>query len=310
MNKFMLILLLAILVSGCTSRKIIEEKSTQQVPETITPSASGPVTPTQEQSASIESPNHQNMTELKNTSFGFADETGKYIIIVEQEEDVEVDQTSIQQLNQAMGENSDVLTIRYVKHQSRNDQDNGRQAAHNFNNLEGELFEIVEGTAKPDASYYLINDNEFLSESLIAIHPVEPQDPAAIIKDEIMITKNRTIANSWQIAALETGEPIFLVRFERQEDQMLASLVMKQEEKWVFMDYPATYNEGSTWRVDDGGEISPDMFSFLFAAHSDKGIMLGVKWLGAEGENSSILQQTGVRFVETGINSSRYLSPM
>lgn len=292
MNKLLLFLLLTVLVSGCTLKQPNEERTTQ------------------EQSASEDNLKHQDITKLKNTSFGFADETGKYILTVAGDMTAEDNQVSKQQLNQAIGENSDVLTIRYVKHQSGNDQDNGRQSARNFNNLEGELFEIIEGMATPDASYYLINGNEFITESLIAIHPVEPQDPAATIKDGIMTAKDRTIANSWQIAALETGEQIFLVQFERQEDQMLASLVMKQDEKWVFMDYPATYNESSTWRVDDGGEISPDMFSFLFAAHSDKKITLGVKWLGAEGENITMLQQSGERFVQTGMISNRYLSPL
>jgi hypothetical protein len=168
MYRWLFILLLTVIVSGCTSKQADKEINTGNVPEKATPSATVSVTPTPEPSASENSPALMDITKLQGTSFGFADKTGKYIISISPDEAVEVDQTLIQQLNHAIGENS----------------------------------------------------------------------------------------------------------------------------------------------VDDGGEISPDMFAFLFAAHTDNGIAIGVKWMGAEGENITILQQTGEHFVETEMTSSRYLSPM
>lgn len=46
---------------------------------------------------------------------------------------------------------------------------------------------------------------------------------------------------------------------------MLFSLVLEDKVGLTFMDYPAVIqgDEFSVWRVDDGGEVIPEMFSIL-----------------------------------------------
>ncbi|MCD9021847.1 lipoprotein [Cohnella silvisoli] len=309
MRKSILALAFVVVLSGCTGNSTTGNSSNAPSTEEKTspsPSATEPATEPVTPSAIL------NASELTN-QFGFADSEGKLIVTVEQQEETtttDTNEDTLKGINKAVGENGNVITVRYVKHQSRTEQDNGRQAANNFNNLEGDIFEVLEGKAVPDASYYLVNDKDFNLQSLLKINQVKPQDPPAVITDEIIKARNRTIAQSWQIATLGETKQIFLVQFERKEDQMLASLVVKDGEEWVYMDYPATYNENSTWRVDDQGEISPDMFSFLFTANSSDGLVLGVKWMGAEGENINVIKQSANRFVETDIHSSRYMSPI
>ncbi|MNH90501.1 hypothetical protein D3C73_430430 [compost metagenome] len=77
----------------------------------------------------------------------------------------------------------------------------------------------------------------------------------------------------------------------------------------VAKDYVADYDPNSTWRVDDGGEVTPDMFSFLFAASTKNGLLLGMEWAGPEGKNAFFLNQTDKALVELEIKGGRYMSP-
>ncbi|MNN96108.1 hypothetical protein D3C81_2150390 [compost metagenome] len=71
----------------------------------------------------------------------------------------------------------------------------------------------------------------------------------------------------------------------------------------------ADYDPGSAWRVDDGGEVTPEMFSFLFAAHTSNGFLVGMEWAGAEGRNAFILSQTDKVVIELEAKGARYMSP-
>ncbi len=311
MNKMPLIFLaVGLLLTGCAVNQEDEDNATKQAQEGTMPA-------TQTNSASIEpsatpspEPTHLFETAKLTNTFGFANEEGKRILSIEGEESTEQSPDEMKEINKAIGDNGQVLTIRYVGHQARTDDDNGRQAAHNFANLEGDMYEIVSGKAVADASYYLIQESKIDLKSLVPIAPQQPLAPPAGISKAIGEAHGREVLSSWLLATTKKGQQIYLVQFERQEDQMLASLAILDEGKWAFMDYPAEYNESSTWRVDDQGEVYPEMFSFLFAAQSAEGMVLGVKWLGAEGENMTVLRQSGDRFVETGIASGRYLSPI
>lgn len=247
-------------------------------------------------------------------AFGFADGEGKRIIAIENGQEIDRERTEeeiavAESYNTAIGNNGQVLSIQFSKRQSRGKQDNGRQSAHNFNHLEGDVYEVVGEGAKPNESYYLVNNDLFNIEALIKLDQSEVKDVPAELSEAIAKQKKRKVVQGWQLASTEKGQQILLVQFERIGEQMLASLVLYGDGKMAFMDYPAVFNEASTWRVDDGGAVSPGMFSFLFAARSFDGIVLGVKWIGAEGETLSILKQSGDRLSDMNIHGSRYLSP-
>lgn len=129
-------------------------------------------------------------------------------------------------------------------------------------------------------------------------------------KEEIEKIKNRNVKSGWEIGVVGTDRTIYLILFERENDDMLASIVMKTPTKFVFKDYPAKYNESSTWRVDDGGSVYPELFSILFASETKTGIVLAIKWAGAEGENTTLFIENGDKFEELNIGTSRYTSPL
>lgn len=238
--------------------------------------------------------------------FGFTNETGNLIITIDP---VDVNK-DIKSINKAIGENGNVLSIKYLKNQSGNSNDNGRQLAFNFDNLEGHIFEVIQGKANADETYYLVNDNEFNLRSILKSTEGDETEIDSEAKKEIEKTKSRKIQNSWEIGRIDLNTKIYLVMFERQNDDMLMSIVMETPTKLIYKDYPAKYDEASTWRVDDGGEVVPWMFSMLFAAKAEDGIIIGLKWIAPEGESTYFLKENGDKLEELDISTGRYMVPI
>ena len=123
---------------------------------------------------------------------------------------------------------------------------------------------------------------------------------------ELEAEKGRAIQNSWLLAGLGEGAGFYLVLFEPEGEDLLASVVVSGPEGLLSKDYPAQLNGGSAWRVDDGGTMDPSLFQLMFAAEDAQGLALGVSWLGAEGESTVILRQNGSALEETGPSLYRY----
>ncbi|WP_277472916.1 MULTISPECIES: hypothetical protein [unclassified Paenibacillus] len=245
--------------------------------------------------------------------FGFAGEAGKQILVTREDKDGE---EQMQALDTAIGSGGQVLKVRFQGWQTGNDQDNGRELAVNLPNLSGYVFTVEGKAAAPDDTYYLADSAAFNLEAMVPVEPAsadaEQLPEADPVRKSITDAKHREIMSAWKLAALPPGRELYLVQFVRQDKDMLFSLVLEDNGKLSFMDYPAeiTDNEYSVWRVDDGGEVIPQMFSLLFAARTADGLLLGVNWLGAEGINSFFLSQTGETFKELDIQYGRYTSPM
>lgn len=239
--------------------------------------------------------------------FGFADASGKHLIVTDRESS-ELDNVS--KLNKAIGENGKVLSVSFVRWQEGKEESNGRQMAHNFDSLAGFVFAVEEGTATGDETYYLLDGNEVSMNAFVPIVKPSSSDVAEEIKSAIVKAKNRAIMNIWHVA--DMGEnAVYVAQFEKQDKDMLFSIVLKRDDKLVFKNYPAVMEDWtSVWRVDDGGEVSPDMFNFLFAANTGDGLVIGVEWWAPEGAVSFLLQENGDIFTESEFGYSRYTSPI
>ncbi|ANY68418.1 hypothetical protein BBD42_19535 [Paenibacillus sp. BIHB 4019] len=244
---------------------------------------------------------------LGKSAFGFADEAGKQLLASPTEGGSE----QWASFNLAVGHNGQLLKIKYNNEQKATEADNGRQTAQNFANQQGQLFEVVEGKAVPNETYFLTDDQSVKPEMLLSIADKRSGQAADDVKAAIAKSKNRSVEKLWPLEEIGTaGNALYLVQFERQGKDMLASLALQTADGFIFQDYPAEFNESSTWRVDDGGEVMPEMFSFLFAAKTAEGIVLGVKWMGAEGENVSFLSEHDGKLAELDISYGRYMSPV
>jgi hypothetical protein len=297
MNKLSVSFLIVLLLAGCSGSN------------KPTPSPSAEPTPT----ASMQQPAAYLEAEKLKANFGFADESGKSILVTGQEKGLDA---QMQQLNEAIGDHGQVLKVKLNKWQEGTENSNGREMAHNFVNLPGYLYTVEEGNATPDETYYLTDQAEFNANALISVKPTEVKQAslnvAESVRQNIVSAKNREVEHIWKLADLSGDRQLYLVQFIRQDQDMLFSLVLEDKAGLTFMDYPAVIqrDEFSVWRVDDGGEVIPEMFSILFAAETAEGPLLAMEWWGAEGVNTFFLKKEGNVFKEMDIQYGRYTSPL
>jgi hypothetical protein len=98
------------------------------------------------------------------------------------------------------------------------------------------------------------------------------------------------------------------VEYKLVGDSALASLILATQEGLFYFDFPAKYDEGSTWRVDDGGEFGLDYFNILAAFDHPEGYELITEWIAAEGYSMSFLKVKDGKFISIK-DGSRYAAP-
>jgi len=318
MRKSMGILVLSLILAGCTERSSNSstDRNAGNLPQqsagseqTAAANASPQPSPTVTASSA---PAYLDTGKLGEV-FGFADAEGRHILVTREDQGELAD---MEQLDTALGDNGKVLSVQFEKWQDGNAGTNGRELANNFANLPGYIFKLESGAAAPDETYYLTNQAGFNLKSLVPVElPAVTQETSAVedsVRNEITAAQKRDIQQIWMLAELSADRRLYIVQFVREDKDMLFSIVLKEGSRLAFKDYPAVIqnDEYSVWRVDDGGEIVPEMFSVLFAAMTPDGLLLALNWWGAEGVNTFFLNQEGDMFKELDIQYSRYTSPV
>ncbi|RCX22688.1 hypothetical protein DFP94_101269 [Fontibacillus phaseoli] len=247
--------------------------------------------------------------------FGFANADGSQIIVTGQKSGLE---SSLLEYGNMIGEGGKTFEVRFVKWQKSSEQSNGRDTANNFANLEGYIFEVIDGKATPNETYYVVNEQDFDFESLLEItSPAQTEratnaelEAEETLMENISLMRDHDVSQIWTLADVGSERKLYLVRFENKDKDRLFSIVLFNGEDFLYRDYPAVAkDDNSVWRVDDGGEVSPDMFQLLLAAETEQGLLLGLSWWGAEGINSFFLLEDGENFEELDIEYGRYTLP-
>lgn len=241
--------------------------------------------------------------------FGFANADGSQIIVTGLE-------TSLSDYDHIVGEGGKTYGVQFAKWQTGSDQSSGRDTANNFANLEGYVFDVLGGKAAPNETYYVVKQQDFDLESLLEITPPAQTGTDAeleteeTLKENISLMRDRDVTQIWTLADIGSERKLYLVRFADKGKDRLFSIALFNGENFLFRDYPAVAEDDiSVWRVDDGGEVSPDMFPPLLAAETKQGLLLGMSWWGAEGVNSFFLLEDGENLGELDIKYGRYTSP-
>lgn len=309
MNRHLGSFFVLLMLVGCSD----PNTNTAAVDPTPLPTQMPTQTPVSTPSPTVEPSTANLETGHLGATFGFADGEGKHLLVTGQDEGK---QQEMALLNKAIGNNGQVLDVKFEKWQAGNEQNNGRELALNFTNLPGYLFTLEAGSAVPDETYYVVDAADFNLQSLLPVKPAGVNQEAATSEDRvrgsIAEAKGREVLHLWKLADVSVEQELYLVQFVKQDANMLFSFVLKDSDGLVFADYPAVLQDdgNSVWRVDDGGEVTPEMFSLLFAAQTANGLVLGLEWWGAEGVNTLFLHKDVVTFKEMDISYSRYTSPI
>jgi hypothetical protein len=236
--------------------------------------------------------------------FAIANEPGEKLISYH----IDAGVTKFEELNGAIGEDGQFYTIEYVSKQSANDQDSGRVVSANFDNMEGYVYKTVEKNLTANNSYYLCNSGLINKENLLSTVTAGIAVLDEETKTQIKDIKGRGVQDGWIIDEYSDGTQVLIIVFKPDGNNLLMSIVLKTADGIKFMDYPVVSDGQSAWRVDDGGKIDPKLFSILFTAPTNEGLLTVINWAGAEGENTMALLQSADELSQLPWEVYRYWS--
>jgi hypothetical protein len=189
----------------------------------------------------------------------------------------------------------------------------GRQAPQNFAQTAGAVFRIVSGTVAAGATCVLADESFTAGAALVPLkRPPQNARCSRAEYPQIQAEKQRAVVGCWPIAEGETGIHVSILEFSRYLTRALASLVVVDADRRMYIDYPADFKGpgADMWRADDGGEIHAEGFDVVFLLKRGTTYVLGVDWSAAEGHALSVhAAEDGGQFKEL-MTDSWYRSPM
>lgn len=234
--------------------------------------------------------------------FGYCNEEGKQILLL--------CDTLLEpgKLVKAISDSGKIAEVTFLKKRLPGKEDNNRQTYFNFKNAGGYLYEIKNASVSKEWSLVLVS-NEFLSQrKIVSFNGGEKIGLASGIKTKVEKEKNRKIKKIKRLKQIDLNRSIYLFEFIIKKDSALVTLAYIDNDKIVYHDYPALYNETSTWRVDDGGEFGLDYVNVLAVFETNDKIELVLDWAGAEGYSISYFIEENGKFVLVK-SGYRYAAP-
>ena len=215
--------------------------------------------------------------------------------------------------------NDHYYPVRFKGAQLENEEKNNyRDAYYNFDNLSGWLYEMEQGRLleNPENEYDAIWDAALLvDENYKNTTTILMTNVVALSGDLQKAFENkygRKIITSCASAVFSDDDneyQLVNVQFENKGTSALGvTALVENGEIKVVKEFPATYDESSTWRVDDGGEFG-GLWADLVAL--ENGVLtLYTANSGAEGCNYQSFVIQGDSLVNGKVSASYYQAPM
>jgi len=206
--------------------------------------------------------------------------------------------------------------VEFSGHQAADGKSNGRQYAWQFEHLDGFVFGVKGAQPLQENEVCFVAAGAFAA-SIARVGLVQPDEPAPCdggVAQRIASVRKHGVTHCWTRARPQgpNGAPVWIVEFARQGSGALASLVVEESGRLVFLDLPGDYSReggGSVWRVDDGGEFLPRFFKVVLLARRQGSLVLATSWLGAEGTVLGLYESNGDRLRQI-ILDSWYQAPI
>ena len=212
--------------------------------------------------------------------FGFSNEEGTALKLVN-DPTAKDPQKFVHTINNIDGS---VTSISYEGKDTGTVNDTHRQTPYNFKDSPGHRYS-VNGAVDPWKGAVLmtagfVRDCEWGN----VINDMKP-----VLTDE-KIEQIESIKTDWEfdsyepIAIYDNLYDAYFVNFKPRGDSVMVSLLFTSPYGGMtFLDFPANYNEISTWRVDDGGVFDYDSFTILACLIRNGTLEIITSWAGAEG---------------------------
>lgn len=205
------------------------------------------------------------------------------------------------------------VRVQFERRQPEGAQTNHRQTPRNFANTAGVVFRITSGNVSADATCVLADESFLAGATVLPLK--RPADDARCPKaryPDFQADKGRPVVRCWPIAESSAGTDVAIIEFARRLTDALASLVVVDGDRRMYVDYPAQFKGpgDDLWRVEDGGELRADGFDVVFLLKRGSTYLVAVDWGAAEGSALSLhISEAGNQFTEV-INDSWYRSPL
>jgi hypothetical protein len=236
--------------------------------------------------------------------FGFTDAEGALILVPDIDSTATPDELLVVSPAGALPEAG------FVEFREQEPGSSSRRTARNFDNLAGALYSLRDTVLTGDLTFVIAAAGFLEERILLPVTGLPADPPGGDFVTRVETERNLPVAEAWQLASIDTGIPVVLVRFEPGDSISLASIVADCDNGLIFADIEGTpMNDISVWRVDDGGVLYPGGFSVIAAFRTQSGLEIAVTWGAFEGELSSLLRQSGSEFVKV-LSGYRYWAPM
>jgi hypothetical protein len=202
-------------------------------------------------------------------------------------------------------------SVRFERRQTVGPNTTHRQTPENFAQTAGAVFQISGGNTVPEATCIVAEDS-FLSGAVVPLRrPPQGARCSKATYPQLQADKGRPVVGCWPIAEPAGGIQIAVIEFSRHLTQALASLVVIDGERRIYVDDPATFKGpgDDLWRADDGGNIHAKDFEAVFLLKRGETYVLAINWAGPEGNALSLhAAESGGQFKEL-IRDYWYRSP-
>ena len=205
------------------------------------------------------------------------------------------------------------------------EKNSGRDTYYNFDNLSGWLYEMQEGRLleNPENEYdaiwgavLLVDENYKNTTTILDLKNRENgMTKVVALSDDLQKAfenkYGRTIMTSCASAVFGDNSEYQLVnvQFKNKGDEALGvTAIVENGEIKAVKEFPATYNETSTWRVDDGGEFY-GLWANLIAME-DGTLTIYTSNSGEESSNYKNYVIQGDSLVNGEVSASFYHAPM
>ena len=189
----------------------------------------------------------------------------------------------------------------------------GRQSAQDFANVPGAVFRIADGSVNAGAACIVADEAFFAGAKPFPLkRPPEASRCPKALYPEFQADKGRPVVACWPIAESTAGVQVAVIEFSRRLNNALASLVVVDGDRRMYVDYPATFRGPGTdlWRADDGGEIHAEGFEVVCLLKRGTTYLLAIDWKGAEGSALSLHAADSAGQFDELLTDSWYRSPL
>jgi len=169
--------------------------------------------------------------------------------------------------------------------------------------LEGSVFKVVGAKADPEKDCFVASEAMMAGSAALPVKASSPPG-GCVQREKLAALRGREVAQCWPFLRLGTTAEIAFLEFTRLPNDVLASLVLSDKSRTIFMDYPAAMYDGEfDWWMDGGGKFHPEALHIVFALKRGDTFFIGLRKDG-EGLYFTLLKSVrGSRFIEVGSGS-------